>query len=208
MNYLKKIVIIHWKRVFATFLLVISIGGIGLIKGLVLENVIQTSVNNNEPFQTYFEPDTPIKGSIEEIYQDVFMTQLLPYIQDAVSNYYEENTGYSPKVDPWEPDVLYIKRPNGYRTFLFEMKLKVAPYLGSHVSIGVDHITLRVSSREVEVINYEHIKDFPVPPWLQKNTLSLTENNWVLNCKFNKLILQGNIDDFRHHKKDFRWSSL
>lgn len=113
---------------------------------------------------TYFEPNKPVNGSIEELYQDIFVTQLLPYIDEAVKNYYKKNTGYSPIVDPWQPDISYIKRPNGYRTFLFEIKLEVAPYLGPHCSIGVDHITLRVSSAEVRVIKFKHIKNFPIPP--------------------------------------------
>ncbi len=104
---------------------------------------------------------------MEELYQDVFMTMLLPYIQEAVSNYYEENTGYSPNVDPYGPVILSIERPNGYRTFLFIIKLEVAPYLGAHNSIGVDHITIRVSAGEVKVEKFEHIKSYPVPPWLQ-----------------------------------------
>ena len=124
-------------------------------------------VSYNTPYQTYFEPSIPEKGSLEEIYQDVLMTMLLPCINKAVDDYYEKNTGYSPSVDPWQPKILYIKRTNGYRTFLIQMKLEVMPYLGAHNSIGVDHITFRVSYKNVEVLEFEHIKDYPVPPWLQ-----------------------------------------
>ncbi len=104
---------------------------------------------------------------MEELYQDVFMTVLLPYSQEAVSKYYEKNTGYSPNVDPYGPTVLSIERPDGYRTFLFIIKLEVVPYLGAHNPIGVDHITIRVSSGEVKVETFEHIKSYPIPSWLQ-----------------------------------------
>ncbi len=89
------------------------------------------------------------------------------YIDKAVDNYYEKNLGYSPGVAPWQTDVLSIERPNGYRTFLFIVKLEVKPYLGAHNSIGVDHITIKVSSGEVKVEKFEHIKDYPIPPCLQ-----------------------------------------
>lgn len=137
-----------------------------MIQGFLLKDIANV-FKVNEPYKTYFEPDKPAKGSLKEIYQDVFMTLLLPYIDEAVTNYYEKNTGYSPNVDPWEPNILSIERPNGYRTFLFVIKLEVAPYLGAHNSIGVDHITIRVSSGEVKVEKFEHIKDYPIPPWLQ-----------------------------------------
>ena len=96
------------------------------------------------------------------------MTLLLPYINEAVKNYYESRTGVVPGVDPWEPKVLMIERPNVFRTFLFKIKLEISPYLGAHNSIGVDHITLLVSAGEVKVINFEHIRDYPIPPWLQQ----------------------------------------
>lgn len=114
-------------------------------------------------FTTYFEPGKPKEGSLEEMYQDVFMALLDSYIDAAVESYYKEYSGHSPIVDPWANKVLYIKRPNGYRTFLFEIKLEVLPYWGPHNTIGVDHITMNVSTRGVEIIGYKHIKDFPMP---------------------------------------------
>jgi hypothetical protein len=59
-------------------------------------------------------------------------------------------------------------RPDGYRRFGFEIMLQVSPYLGAHNSIGTDLITFRISSGEVTVEKFEHIKSYPIPPWLQK----------------------------------------
>ena len=169
MSCLKRVIVITWSKLIIACLAVILFGVIIFVKESGLGNAIQTSTNQHDPYKTYFEPERPPQGSLEELYQDVFMTMLLPYIQEAVNNYYEKNTGYSPGVDPWQPDILSIERPNGYRTFLFIIKLEVAPYLGAHNSIGVDHITIKVSSGEVKVLEYKHIKDYPIPPWLQKN---------------------------------------
>lgn len=155
---------IGWKRLIIPCLLIVLIVGITFIKEFCFDNIIQTSISQSTPYKTYFEPSRPSEGSLEELYQDVFMTMLLPYINKAVDDYYEKNTGYSPSVDLWQPKILYIERPNGYRTFLFNMKLEIAPYLGAHISVGVDHITLRVSSQKVEVEKFEHIKSYPIPP--------------------------------------------
>jgi hypothetical protein len=166
-NHLKRVIVMTWKKISMSCLIVIFIWGIVLVNVLDFGNAIQTGTNVYNPVKTCFEPGKPATGSIEEIYQDVFMTLLLPCINKAVDNYYEENTGYTPIVDPWQPDVLSIERPNGYRTILFIIKLEVMPYLGAHNSIGLDHITIRVSSGEVRVEKFEHIKSYPIPPWLK-----------------------------------------
>lgn len=104
---------------------------------------------------TYFGPVTPSEGSLDEIYQDVFMALLAPYIGKAVEDYY----GKPFSVDPWANKVLYIRRPNGYRTIYFEMELKVIPYYGPHRSVGIDHITLTVTGGgNVVVKKFEHIE--------------------------------------------------
>ena len=42
--------------------------------------------------KTISEPERPPKGSLEELYQDIFMTMLMPYIDKAVDNYYEKTS--------------------------------------------------------------------------------------------------------------------
>ena len=143
------------------------------------------TINNvQEEDKVYYEPKKPPEKSLEELYQDVSMMMLLPYIQKEVNNYYEKITGYSPSVDPWWIDMISIERPYGYRSFTFIIKLKVNPYLGAHNSIGVDHITIRVSYDKVEILNYEHIKDYPIPPWLQSKRNRLEKGVFSFsNCK-------------------------
>ncbi len=169
---LKRIVIIDKNLfLFATAILLLVCGTI-ILREFNYETTPQVNtISVLQTHKTYFEPNKPANGSIEELYQDIFMTQLLPCISKEVKDYYKKHTGYSPWVDPWQPDILYIKRPNGYRTFLFEIKLEVAPYLGPHCSIGVDHITLMVLSEEVRVIKFEHIKNIPIPPHVAEHLL-------------------------------------
>lgn len=101
----------------------------------------------------------PAEKSTEELYQDVFITLLLPYMQEEVSNYYGKVKGEYPVVDPYFVNVLSVVRPSGYRTYRFIIKLEVLPYIGSHNAVGRDNITIMVGYREVKVIKYEHIQN-------------------------------------------------
>lgn len=64
-----------------------------------------------------------------------------------------------------------ITRPMGYRSFSFKIKLQVKPYVGPHVDIGMDQLTIRVGSGEGEakVERFEHIKSYydELPPNLK-----------------------------------------
>ena len=111
-----------------------------------------------------YTPQKPPEYSMEELYYDISMSTLLPYIQKAVDDYYTASIGISPAVDPWQPDIQYIERPHGYRTYLFQIKLDVLPYIGPHRSVGKDQVTLEVSTREVKVMKFEHIESYPVKP--------------------------------------------
>ena len=94
------------------------------------------------------------------MYLDALMMFLNPTVEKAVNNYYSDRIDRSLLNDPWTNKVLYIRRPNGYRTFLFEIKLEIRPYYGSHNTISADHITLTFSSSGVEIKSFEHIRDF------------------------------------------------
>lgn len=109
-----------------------------------------------------YTPRKPPEHSMEELYYDISMSTLLPNIRKAVDDYYTASIGISPAVDPWQADIQYIERSHGYRTYLFQIKLEVMPYIGPHRTVGEDLITLEVSSGEVKIMKFEHIKSYPV----------------------------------------------
>lgn len=101
--------------------------------------------------KTYLSPE----DSKEELYQDIFLTMLNPYIQNAINKYYGKPYPVDPAVK-----ILSIQRPNGYRTFYFVIKVEVMPYQGAHNSVGLDHITLSVDISDAKVERFEHIETF------------------------------------------------
>jgi len=114
--------------------------------------------------RTQLLQDKPPERSTEELYQDIFVTFLSPYIDKAVEDYY----GKPYCVAPYMTDVLSVERPNGYRTFAFRIKLEVTPYIGPHNSVGKDHITILVEyGPKVKVEKFEHIESYKLPPQYQ-----------------------------------------
>lgn len=113
-------------------------------------------------------PYIPPEKSREELYQDIFMTLLLPYIQDEVDKYYKEYLTTSPVVAPYGVYILNVDRVNGYRGFDFQLKIKIHPYVGPHLDVGTDYITLRVNPVDnVKVEKFEHINSSALPPYYQ-----------------------------------------
>jgi hypothetical protein len=107
----------------------------------------------------------PPEQSREELYQDIFISLLLPYIQNEVDIYYSKYLIRHPMVAPYTVYILSAERPKGYRTFLFRLKLRVDCYIGPHNSVGLDDITVTVGgSGDVKIEKFEHIKSYALPP--------------------------------------------
>jgi hypothetical protein len=108
-----------------------------------------------------------IENSKEELYKDIFITLLEPYTEKAIADYYSKYLNSPPQEDPWYVKVLNVERPRP-KSFEFVIKVEVAPYIGPHNSVGIDHITFNVnSSGDVKLEKFEHIKSFEIVPGYQ-----------------------------------------
>jgi hypothetical protein len=88
-----------------------------------------------------------------------------------VDNYYKEYLTESPTIAPYDVTILSVDRVGEYRTFDFLLKLELHPYLGPHLDVGTDYITLRINPvNYVKVEKFEHIKSWELPPHYQ-NTI-------------------------------------
>lgn len=106
---------------------------------------------------------TPKEGSIEELYKDIIVTSLEPYISNEVEIHYGQLLQY----DLFDIKFLKIERPS-YRSFEFIIKLQIRPFVGAHNTIGIDDITIRISPGKTQVEEFKHIKTFPIPPHLKE----------------------------------------
>jgi hypothetical protein len=110
-------------------------------------------------------PYQPPEQSREELYQDIFISLLLPYIQKEVDKYYSKYLTDTPMVAPYTVYVLSAEKQLGYRSFLFNLKLRVDSYIGPHIDVGQDYIYLTVEGGgNVKIEKFEHIKSFKLPP--------------------------------------------
>lgn len=121
--------------------------------------------NNGEP--SLNDIYKPPEHSREELYQDIFISLLLPDIQREIDNYYKEFLTDGPMVAPYTVYVLSAERLEHYRSFIFRVKLKVDSYIGPHLDIGVDNITILIGAGDKPKIEkFQHVKSYylDLPP--------------------------------------------
>lgn len=111
--------------------------------------------------------NTTAKQTKEEsqiLYQDVILTALSPTINTAIADYYKTLLTESPLYDSTAIKILNIERPNGDRTSLFIINIEVKPFIGPHITVGKDRISIKLSYPGLqEILKFEHIKDYPLP---------------------------------------------
>lgn len=102
--------------------------------------------------------------SQDVLYQDVIITALAPVINKAVIDYYKNIFTESPLYDQTSIKILNIERPNGYRTWHFIINIEVDPFIGPHITVGKDRLSIDLSYPNYpEVLKFEHVEDYPLP---------------------------------------------
>jgi len=98
------------------------------------------------------------------LYEDVIITALVPTINAAIDDYYKTFLTESPLYDSTSINILDIERPNGYRTWHFIINIEVSPFIGPHITVGKDKISIDLSYPGIpEILKFEHIEDYPLP---------------------------------------------
>jgi Protein of unknown function (DUF3888) len=111
----------------------------------------------------------PPEGSREELYQDLFITLLSPYIDQPINKYYSKIINITPMVYPYDVDIISAKRVLEGRSFLFLVTLEVTPVVGPHISVGKDRLTFKIGSGEgvgqqAKLIQFNHLETYELPP--------------------------------------------
>ncbi len=65
---------------------------------------------------------------------------------------------------PYMVKVMEARRTEGQ---IYEVKLEVEPCIGPHDPVGIDHLTMRISPTKIDILKFEHVKSFSLPPDLQ-----------------------------------------
>ena len=102
--------------------------------------------------------------SQDMLYQDVIITALATTINAAIDDYYKNVLSYLPTYDGPFIKILNIERQNGNSTSHFIINIEVKPYIGPHISVGKDRISIDLSGPGLPVIlKFEHVEDYPLP---------------------------------------------
>ncbi len=107
---------------------------------------------------------TPPEKSREELYHDLFITLLLPHIDQPINDYYSKLLTESPTVYPYQVDVISAERVYGYRSFRFLVTLEVLPVVGPHISVGKDRLTFDIGSGMTKLTEFKHLETHELPP--------------------------------------------
>ena len=98
------------------------------------------------------------------LYQDVIITALAPTISAAIDDYYKNVLSYLPTYDSPFIKILNIERQNGNSTSHFIINIEVRPFIGPHITVGKDRISIELSRMGLPVIlQFEHVEDYPLP---------------------------------------------
>lgn len=117
----------------------------------------QISSINNQTFK---------KSDEQQIYKNLFVTMLYPYVNEAIDNYYKEYLSYLPGEAPYSYRIIEIKKTPGLN-YSYLVVLEVMPYVGPHLTVGRDRITFRIELEGVKVEKFEHIESHKLPPYYQ-----------------------------------------
>jgi hypothetical protein len=128
---------------------------------------IKASSYNYAKIESKEHYNTP-ENSKEKLCLDILMTLLVPNLQYEVDNYYKEYLSVTPTVAPYDVPILSMDRISESGTFDFRLKLELHPYVGPHLDVGLDYITVRVNPVDkVKIEKFEHIKSYDLPSYYQ-----------------------------------------
>lgn len=121
-----------------------------------------TNLLDTQPIDDQFDSIIPC----EQVYYNLFITMLYPYVEDSIADYYNEYMTHLPGEAPYSYKFIRIEKTPGFN-YSYTLELEVQPYVGPHLSVGRDRITFKIDLNEVEVEKFEHIESHELPPHYQ-----------------------------------------
>jgi hypothetical protein len=110
---------------------------------------------------------TDTEQAAEELYKNLFITLIYPHVEKAIGDYYDEYMNYLPGEAPYFYKFLSIDKNRPFKNYSYTIVLQVAPYVGPHLSVGVDRTTMKIELSGVTIEKYEHLESHRLPPHYQ-----------------------------------------
>lgn len=114
----------------------------------------------------------------KKVKPDKVLTMFLyPEVNQQVDNYYKEYISDGPTVAPYSIDIIDIfHTPEKYSQYNYTIVVETMPYVGAHVSVGLDRITLNISFGDdnnvlVKPLLFEHLESYTIPSWLEHHVI-------------------------------------
>jgi hypothetical protein len=115
--------------------------------------------------QTTYVSATP--NEEEAVCNSVIARLLSPQIQAEVNRYYEKILVHPPTYAPFYGTQVMCEAAST-NTTTYSVTVVVMPFVGAHVSVGVDEIKFLVDlNGEVTTVSYKHVEDHKLPSHLQ-----------------------------------------
>ncbi|NLK72821.1 MAG: DUF3888 domain-containing protein [Clostridiales bacterium] len=131
-----------------------------LIISLVSYNNIKVHITSNNNQNNSIGLDS-------QVYYNLFITMLYPYVEEAVGNYYDDYMTLLPNEAPYSYNFISIKKMVPELNYSYIVELEIHPYVGPHLSVGRDRITFKIDLKGVKVEKFEHIESHILPPHYQ-----------------------------------------
>lgn len=103
-----------------------------------------------------------IMQSSEQVYYNLFITMLHPYVNEAIADYYSEYMTTSPNTAPYIYELTSIEKEYGLN-YSYTVEIEVNPYIGPHLTVGRDRITFKIKLGEVNLEKFEHLESHELP---------------------------------------------
>lgn len=145
----------HNKKIFKIILFLLCILLLEIISFIHKNNVIPT-LSDKETTGVSIEPT-------DQVYYQLFVTLLHPYVEEAIHTYYDEYMTLLPSEAPYSYIFTKIESATPGYSYSYRVEIEVQPYVGPHLSVGRDKITLKIDLEGVTIEKFEHLESYELP---------------------------------------------
>ncbi|NLZ39439.1 MAG: DUF3888 domain-containing protein [Firmicutes bacterium] len=104
---------------------------------------------------------------LAELRNKIILTMLQDSIGLAVRGHYQTSDNFDVVINPYRTEILDLQDLGKGVANGFLVKVKVISSTGTNQQLGEDHLTFQITSGNIKLMQFQHIKDFPLPNTLE-----------------------------------------